>query len=288
MIILVQLTDGLTHSNYNIYYNNVGTFAYLSGTTDNAENIPYNTMINGVYVDVPSSGVTILIESTLPYCNYTFETCVRPECCVTPTPTPTPTLTPTPTPTPTPVIPLTDCVECYDEYVSGTTTDCNSVMYPYDTSRVCCTYIDEFGNPKAAPNDVIVNQTLFYNGCGGSGNVYFDVTIPSGSVSGCTTYTSQFTDECPPYGCVTNYTSWSSFTIPTGLCEGCHTGVTINVTDTGWIRYDDCEGNIIDTFINTLGTYTINDCIKCDTIRPAFPLADLANWNNVVCTTPCT
>jgi hypothetical protein len=43
-----------------------------------------------------------------------------------------------------------------------------------------------------------------------------------------------------------------------------------------------------DTFLSSLGTYTITQCILYNSIRDAIPLADLADWDNVVWGTPCS
>jgi hypothetical protein len=64
------------------------------------------------------------------------------------------------------------------------------------------------------------------------------------------------------------------------------TGTTLNITDTGWIKYDTAAGTVY-TYFGSLGVQTIPDCADCSTIRFAFPFADLANWNNVVCGSPC-
>jgi len=64
------------------------------------------------------------------------------------------------------------------------------------------------------------------------------------------------------------------------------TGTTLNITDTGWIKYDTASGTVY-TYFGSLGVQTIPDCADCTTIRYAYPFADLANWNNVVCGSPC-
>ena len=64
------------------------------------------------------------------------------------------------------------------------------------------------------------------------------------------------------------------------------TGTTINVTDTGWIKYDTASGTIYKQ-LTSLGTTVLTDCLDCTTIRDAIPFADLASWNNVVCGSPC-
>lgn len=64
------------------------------------------------------------------------------------------------------------------------------------------------------------------------------------------------------------------------------TGTTLNITDTGWIKYDTPTETKYQYF-GSLGVQTIPDCADCTTIRDAIPFADLASWNNVVCGSPC-
>jgi hypothetical protein len=64
-------------------------------------------------------------------------------------------------------------------------------------------------------------------------------------------------------------------------------GVTLNVTSVGWIRYSDDTQNY-DVFVNQTGTYVINQCIFCESLRPAFPFAQLAQYTVTSCGTPCT
>ena len=75
-------------------------------------------------------------------------------------------------------------------------------------------------------------------------------------------------------------------------CSGATTGntyvsgTTINVTGTGNIKYDTINGYVFRN-ITSLGTYTINDCILINTLSPAFPLASVASYNNVVTGSSC-
>lgn len=64
------------------------------------------------------------------------------------------------------------------------------------------------------------------------------------------------------------------------------TGITINVTDTGWIKYDTASGTVY-TYFGSLGNQDIPDCADCTTIRYAYPFADLATWTVVDCGNPC-
>jgi hypothetical protein len=64
------------------------------------------------------------------------------------------------------------------------------------------------------------------------------------------------------------------------------TGITINVTDTGWIKYDTASGTVY-RFFGSLGVQDIPDCADCSTIRFAYPFADLGNWVVIDCGNPC-
>lgn len=64
------------------------------------------------------------------------------------------------------------------------------------------------------------------------------------------------------------------------------TGITINITDTGWIKYDTASGTIY-TYFGSLGNADIPDCADCSTIREAYPFADLASWTVVDCGNTC-
>jgi hypothetical protein len=104
------------------------------------------------------------------------------------------------------------------------------------------------------------------------------------------------TGTCPPptttststTSTSTTSTSTTSTSTTTAAPAACVINTTINVTDTGWIRWTNCYGDVVDTFLSSLGTYTITQCIQSNTIRAAVPLADLADWNNVVWGTACT
>jgi hypothetical protein len=86
----------------------------------------------------------------------------------------------------------------------------------------------------------------------------------------------------------TSTTSTSTTTTTTTAPPDCRINTTINVTETGWIRWTLCDGTVQDTFLSSLGTYTITQCILYNSIRAAIPLAELADWDNVVWGTSCT
>ena len=75
---------------------------------------------------------------------------------------------------------------------------------------------------------------------------------------------------------------------PTPTPGGFTSGATLNVTDTGYIKYRE-KGETIDTyvFIGSLGTYTITDCVSCITIVPGYPFADIANFTITNCGSAC-
>ena len=75
---------------------------------------------------------------------------------------------------------------------------------------------------------------------------------------------------------------------PTPTGSGFTSGATLNVTDTGYIKYiKKGETTATYVFISTLGTYTITDCLTCSTILPGFPFADIANFTITNCGSAC-
>lgn len=67
----------------------------------------------------------------------------------------------------------------------------------------------------------------------------------------------------------------------------CRINTTINVTDTGWIKYNLCNGTITYEFISSLGSNTISNCIQPGTIAQGIPYADLAVFTVVSTGTSC-
>jgi hypothetical protein len=64
------------------------------------------------------------------------------------------------------------------------------------------------------------------------------------------------------------------------------TGITINVTDIGWIRYSTASTEIY-AYISSLGNYDIPACAACDSVSPGYPFADLASFTIVDCGSAC-
>jgi hypothetical protein len=63
-------------------------------------------------------------------------------------------------------------------------------------------------------------------------------------------------------------------------------GATLNVTDTGYIKYESLTGQTY-VYIGSIGTYTITECAICSTINVGIPFADLANFTITNCGTTC-
>ena len=65
------------------------------------------------------------------------------------------------------------------------------------------------------------------------------------------------------------------------------TGITINVTDTGWIKYTKSNGDTQYRQITSTGNYDIPDCAECLSVIPGYPYADLASFTISDCGNPC-
>jgi hypothetical protein len=65
------------------------------------------------------------------------------------------------------------------------------------------------------------------------------------------------------------------------------TGATLNVTDSGWIKYTMASGSTYQ-FIASTGIITLTNCLDCSTIMVGIPFADLANFTILGCGSSCT
>jgi hypothetical protein len=75
---------------------------------------------------------------------------------------------------------------------------------------------------------------------------------------------------------------------PTPSPQVCKINTTINVSDTGYIKYNLCPSNTTQyVFISSTGSYTITDCIIDGSLSPGFPFADLAIYTVITSGTPC-
>lgn len=74
---------------------------------------------------------------------------------------------------------------------------------------------------------------------------------------------------------------------PTPSVNNCRINTQLNITDTGWIKYNLCNGTVKYVFINALGTYTITDCIIQGTVQVGIPYGDLAIFTITSTGTPC-
>ncbi len=64
------------------------------------------------------------------------------------------------------------------------------------------------------------------------------------------------------------------------------TGITINVTDTGWIKYSTSSSTIYQ-YVSSTGNYDIPDCASCLSVMVGIPFADLASFTIVDCGSSC-
>jgi hypothetical protein len=70
------------------------------------------------------------------------------------------------------------------------------------------------------------------------------------------------------------------------ISPDCTSGVTLNVTKSGFIRYDTCTGNqVYQNF--SVGTRVINGCIVPSTVDFGIPYTPLANFTIISSGTPC-
>ena len=73
---------------------------------------------------------------------------------------------------------------------------------------------------------------------------------------------------------------------PTPIPSIYTSGATLNVTDTGWIKYTTVSGDTY-FYCSSLGTQVLTDCLVCSSITYGFPFADLANFTVTYCGTSC-
>jgi hypothetical protein len=67
-----------------------------------------------------------------------------------------------------------------------------------------------------------------------------------------------------------------------------HSGVTLNITDTGWIKYNSSDyptGTY--QYMGSLGNIDLGGCVDCTSINYGFPFSDLAAFTVVDCGTAC-
>ena len=131
---------------------------------------------------------------------------------------------------------------------------------------------------RASLGPLLYNTNKYYNAQGiwalsnqfGTNKAFFNVAVD------CATFSGYCASNGVTISAAPNDTPVSVYT----------TGITINVTDTGWIKYD-TQTETVYRFFGTLGNQDIPDCAACSTIRIAYPFADLGNWTVVDCGNPC-
>lgn len=67
-----------------------------------------------------------------------------------------------------------------------------------------------------------------------------------------------------------------------------HSGITLNITDTGWIKYNSSEypGGTYQ-YMGSLGNIDLGGCVDCTSINYGFPFSDLAAFTIVDCGSAC-
>ena len=131
---------------------------------------------------------------------------------------------------------------------------------------------------RASLGPLLYNTNKYYNAQGiwvlsnqfGTNKAFFNVA------DDCTTFSGYCASNGVTISAAPNSTPVAVYT----------TGITINVTETGWIAYD-TEVETIYKFFGSLGNQDIPDCASCSSIRIAYPFADLATWTVVDCGNAC-
>lgn len=189
------------------------------------------------------------------------------------TPTPTPTLTMTPTPSST-----------FGITPSPTATPSSTPIPPC----VCEQYqIENYG---------FQTWGVYYTGCDGiqtslfvSPQTFTSICACYGTVSAETGASIYIYDlgSCVPTPTTSSplVTPTPSSTPPVGSCVS---GATINVTDTGWLKYNNCYGATSYYEATTIGTKVFNDCLDCNSFAVGIPFANLAAFTVVNCGSNCS
>jgi hypothetical protein len=153
--------------------------------------------------------------------------------------------------------------------ITGNTNTNNEIFIGNKAEGYGTTYI--FGTGAQSISDTIgyissTNKTIL------------DIIVYSTTTGGTfTPYNITFTTSCPTsISCSTNSISTTYVS-----------GTTINVTRTGYIKYDNISGT---QYVNlpSLGQFIIVDCILVDTLASGIPLANTATFNSVVTGTTCS
>jgi hypothetical protein len=192
----------------------------------------------------------------------------------TPTPTPTATSTPTPTPTATPV-----CEFGIEVIIIPATPTPTPTATPTPTPT-------ETGTPTPTPTstpicefdiDVVVVQPTSTPTPTATPT---STPTPTPTDTATPTPTPTSTIDCTFEASFTEYFESTPTPTPTPtptitpIC--CVSGVTLNVTDPGWIKFKLCDGTDEYRQYTTTGTKVITECIQQYSVAVGVPYADLA------------
>lgn len=188
---------------------------------------------------------------------------------IPPTPTPSPTNTQTPTPSPT----------------SGGTPTSTPTATPTMTPTPSSTPISCEEYQISNNNSYTVEQN--YIDCDGLETSVFISAYDSFNICWSSFTAEPGVDYFMVGSCVIVPSTPTPTPTPTSTPISCVTGTTLNITNTGWLKYVDCSGTTQYEFAGSLGTFTISACHRCDTIATGVPFADLAAWDALVCGGSC-
>jgi len=65
------------------------------------------------------------------------------------------------------------------------------------------------------------------------------------------------------------------------------TGITLNISDTGWLKYTKSDSTTQYQYVGSLGSYVVPDCADCSTVNVGIPFADLATFTITSCGNSC-
>lgn len=288
----IELQSGTSPGPYDIYHDSVSSsnLAIRYDNNEYAQNLSFHDLteqINsniGVPIIIPDGASSIIVVCKA--CNLNKEYTI-----LLPTLTPTPTQTVTPTNTITPTITPTNTVTpTITPTVTVTPTNTvTTTVTPTVTQTINCSFgisvtiITPTPTPTITPTNTItptITPTV---------TVTTTPTVtPTVTVTPTTSVDTSFhfiIIEIPPNETPTP--TPTPTTTPSNVQYT--TGVTINVTDTGWIKYS-VPGTDIKTYFQctSLGNVTLPDCLDSSSIMIGVPFADLASWTLVSSGNPCT
>lgn len=156
----------------------------------------------------------------------------------------------------------------YWTYCDG--TDGSWVLDPGSGITLCSVYSTIQGDNISVCADVLIDCDLF---------TPFPTPTPSNTPGLSPTPTPSITP--------TNQTPTPTQTPSSTPGGSCEINTVINITDTGYLKYDLCDGTQQYEFFSSTGNHTITECIIPGTIRQGVPYSDVAAFTLVSNGTGC-